>query len=53
MENETLILNKLDIIKMEIEKIAEHLDDLTLTKEDILSLREAEADYKKGKTKRL
>ena len=53
MENETLILNKLDIIRTEIEKIAEHLNDITLTKDDILSVREAEEDYKKGKTKRL
>ncbi len=53
MENEALILSKLDSIKMEIEKIATRLDDITLTKEDILSVREAEEDYKKGKTKRL
>jgi hypothetical protein len=53
MENETLILNKLDIIKIEIDRIAQHLDDITLTKDDILSVREAEEDYKKGKTKRL
>lgn len=53
MENENLILNKLDLIKAEIEKIAERLDDITLTKEDIMSIKEAEEDYKKGKTKRL
>ncbi|GEM_PF-6178977 len=53
MENEALIISKLDSIKLEIEKIAEHLNDITLTKEDILSVKEAEEDYKKGKTKRL
>ena len=53
MENEQLILNKLDILKTEIDSIKEHLVDITLTKEDIDSIEEAEKDLKKGQTKRL
>ncbi len=53
MEKENLILNKLDILKSEINYIKEHLIDVTLTNDDILSLKEAEIDLKEGKTKRL
>lgn len=53
MENETLIINKLDIIKAEVSRIAEHLDDISLSHEDIVSLKEAEEDLKKCKTKRI
>lgn len=53
MEGEQLIINKLDVLKQEIDFIKEHLIDVNLTKDDIESLREAEDDLKKGKTKRL
>lgn len=53
MVNENLVLNKLDLIKAEVDFIAEHLVDISLTNEDILSLKEAEKDLIEGKTKRL
>ena len=53
MENDELIINKLDALKQEIDFIKEHLIDVTLTQEDIESLSEAEEDLKKGRTKRL
>lgn len=53
MENEQLILNKLDILKAEIDSIKEHLIDITLTRDDLNSIEEAEKDLKEGKTKRL
>ena len=53
MENEELIINKLDILKQEIDFIKEHIIDVTLTQEDIDSLNEAEEDLEKGRTKRL
>ncbi len=53
MENEELIINKLDLLKREIDFIKEHIVDLTLTKDDIDSLYKAEEDLKKGRTKRL
>ena len=53
MENEELIISKLDILKHEIDFIKEHLIDVTLTQDDVESLFEAEEDLKKGRTKRL
>ena len=53
MEKEALIINKLDILKQEIDFIKEHIIDRTLTQDDIDSLKEAEEDLKKGRTKRL
>jgi len=53
MENEELIINKLDILKREIDFIKEHIIDITLTQDDVESLSEAEEDLKKGRTKRL
>jgi|TARA_Y100000310_G_C20465064_1_gene707210 riboflavin synthase alpha subunit len=53
MENETLILNKLDMLKAEVNLIREHIEDITLTQEDLDSLVDAEKDLKEGKTKRL
>jgi len=53
MVNENLVLNKLDLIKSELDYIKAHLVDITLTNDDLLSLREAERDLKEGKTKRL
>ncbi len=53
MENEELIINKLDTLKQEINFIKEHIIDITLTQEDVDSLNEAEDDLRKGRTKRL
>lgn len=53
MENEELIINKLDVLKKEIDFIKEHLLDVTLTQDDVDSLHEAEEDLKEGRTKRL
>ena len=53
MENEELIINKLDALKQEIAFIKEHIIDITLTQDDIDSLNEAEEDLKKGRTKKL
>jgi len=53
MESEELIISKLDLLKQEIDFIKEHIVDVTLTKNDINSLCEAEDDLKKGRTKRL
>ena len=53
MENEELIINKLDRLKQEIDFVKEHIVDITLTQDDISSLNEAEEDLRKGRTKRL
>ena len=53
MENEALILNKLDILKAELDFIKEHIEDITLTQDDLDSIAEAERDFAEGKTKRL
>jgi len=53
MENEKLIINKLNSLEKEIDFIKEHIVDITLTKDDIDSLHTAEKDLKNRKTKRL
>ncbi|MFA5020418.1 MAG: hypothetical protein WC533_04970 [Candidatus Pacearchaeota archaeon] len=53
MENEELIINKLDVLKQEIDFIKEHIIDVTLTQDDIDSIYGSEEDLKKGRTKRL
>ena len=53
MENEELIINKLNLLKQEIDFIKEHIVDITLTQDDVDSLCKAEEDLKKGRTKRL
>ncbi len=49
------IMDKLDFIRSELDFIKEHITDLdlVLTDDDVESLRDAEADLKAGKTKRL
>ena len=49
------IMNKLDVIKSEIDYIKKHLvdGDRILTDDDLIALQEAEKDFKAGKTKRL
>ena len=53
MENRELIINKLDLLRREINFIKEHLLDVSLTQDDIASLSEAEEDLRVGKTRRL
>lgn len=53
MENEKLILNKLDLIASNVAYLREHIADITLTNDDLASLNEAECDLKAGKTKRI
>lgn len=53
MEKEELIISKLDMLKSDIENLKEHIIDITLTADDFNSIRKAEGDLKKGKTKRL
>ncbi len=50
MENEELIINKLDRLKQEINFVKEHIVDVTLTQDDISSLNEAEEDLRGGRT---
>ncbi len=47
------VLERLDVIKSELDYIKEHMADTTLTQEDVESLNEAEKELKEGKTKRL
>ncbi|MBS3175817.1 hypothetical protein J4457_01120 [Candidatus Woesearchaeota archaeon] len=56
MSNEsTMIIQRLDEIKTELDFIKEHLVDVDsiLTDDDLSALDEAEQDFKHGKTKRL
>ena len=55
MENTTLILNKLDSIKKELDYIKQHMidPDTILTSDDLEALHEAENDLKRGKLKRV
>ena len=53
MENENLILNKLNTLSNEVSKIKEQIADLILTDDDITSLDRADMDLLEGKTKRL
>ncbi len=53
MENEILILNKLDILKAELDFIKEYLEDVVLTQDDLDSIADAENDLAEGKTVRL
>ena len=53
MVNEKLIINKLDLLTRDVEFIKEHIIDVTLTQDDVDSLKESEEDLRKGRTKRL
>jgi len=50
MENEKLIISKLDSLKKELDFVKEHIVDVTLTQDDINSLNEAEKEFKEGRT---
>ena len=49
------IVDKLDVIKSDLDYIKEHLVDVdtVLLDDDIEALQEAEEDFKTGRTKRL
>ena len=53
MENNKVVINKLNMIQADVAYIKEHLEDINLTEDDLLSLNEAKKDLKEGKTKRL
>ena len=53
MENEKIIIGKLDVLKAELDGLREHIMNITLTSDDIVSIKEAEEDLRKGKTKRI
>lgn len=46
--NETLILNQLNNMKVEITKLREEMNDFILTKDDLSSLEEADKDFLNG-----
>jgi len=50
MENEKVIINKLNNIESSLAYIREYLEDITLTQDDLKSIEEAQDDLKKGKT---
>ena len=50
MEKENLILDRLNIIKAEIDYIKNSIIDVTLTPDDSNSLDESEKEFKEGKT---
>lgn len=53
MENEELIINRLNALTQDMSFVKEHIVDITLTQDDISSLNEAEEDLREGRTKRL
>lgn len=44
------IMAKLAKLQADMSYVKEHIEDITLTEDDIKSLQEAEAEYKEGKT---
>ena len=55
MEQETKInmqeiITRLTKLQEDINFLREHIDDITLTEEDIIALKEAEKDYREGRT---
>lgn len=44
------IITSLAKIQADVEYIKEYIEDITLTKDDIEALEEAEKEYKEGKT---
>ncbi len=47
------IMARLLRIQTGIDYIKEHIDDTTLSEEDLVAIKEAKEDIKKGKTRRL
>ncbi len=44
------IITKLARIQADMEYVKEHIEDITLTDDDLEAIREAENEYKEGKT---
>ncbi len=52
-KNEELIISKLDTLRAEIDSLKEYVIDVTLSADDLQSIKKAEEDLEKGKTKKL
>ncbi|MEK6823464.1 MAG: hypothetical protein AABY06_00355 [Nanoarchaeota archaeon] len=44
------IITKLSRIQADMNYVKEHIEDITLTEDDLEAIREAENEYKEGKT---
>ncbi|HLC57637.1 MAG TPA: hypothetical protein VJH95_03630 [Candidatus Nanoarchaeia archaeon] len=44
------VMEKLESIQSNVVYIREHIDDITLTEDDLQSLRQADKEFKEGKT---
>lgn len=44
------IMTKLARLQADMDYVREHIEDITLTEDDLKSLEEAEKEYKEGKT---
>ena len=44
------IMIKLTRLQSDMDYVREHIDDITLTEDDLKSIEEAERDYKEGRT---
>ena len=44
------IMAKLTRLQTDMDYVREHIEDITLTEDDLSSLEEAEKEYKEGKT---
>ena len=53
MENDKIVISKLNMIQSDIAYIKEHIEDVALTEDDINSIKDARRDLAGGKTKRL
>ncbi len=51
--NSSEIMTRLAKIQSDMNYIKEHIEDVTLTEEDVVSINEAKKDLKEGKTRRL
>lgn len=51
--NASEIMTKLVRIQADMDYVREHIEDITLTEDDLEAIKEAEDDLRKGKTRRL
>ena len=51
--NVSEIVARLVKIQASIDYVREHIEDATITEDDLLSIKEAKEDLRKGKTRRL
>lgn len=47
------IITKLARIQADMDYVKEHIEDITLTEDDLEAIKEARSDLKEGKTRRL